>query len=190
MVFKAGKRKMLRLIDRYVSMSMGGITGKILHHIKDNARYFNVTGNTMGSISCGIYKGGNLMRVDQPFSMLIQEPTLKKGETRTVGRTSEGKPIKYEADTGERKYMGDEEAVKLLERLRPSTSGYAVVFCIGTNYATYLEKTREKNVLTDSYDHVKHSGKGILERKLRFVIDKSSGQELPFHMPDSFEAPF
>lgn len=181
--FKQGKVKMRALLDRYVNMSVNALSMKILKHIQDNAEYFNVTGNTMGSLSCGVYKDGELIYVDQPFSDKIKEQTLKKGEKRKFGNKV------YVAETGDSKYFADDAAVDLLQSIKPSSKGFAVVFCVGTEYATYLENTKKLNVMTDTFNHVASSRVGILQRELKFAINKVS-DNLPFPMPDSFSAPF
>lgn len=187
--FKTGRKKMRSLVDRYLSISANAVSEVILKHVRDNAEYFNVTGNTMGSISCGIYKDGVLLRVEQPFTREIKERTLKKGEKRVFGKKNGDSKRVFVAETGDRKYFADEEARKFLMSFKPSINGFAIVFCVGTEYATYLEKSKELNVITETFNNVKSSGVNLFQRELKFSLDHVSSTG-SFNVPTSFSAPF
>lgn len=189
---REAKKRMRAVVDRYLSIGIRQTAQTILEHIREHGKYFDVTGNTAASISCGIYHGGKLSVIFQPFKKEAQRVTLVKGESVEVGRDERNKPKFYTAETGEEHYYGSDRAAQFLAGYKPSRRGWAVVFCTGTEYSTYLEAEKDKNVLTDSAEYVRQAGVSIIGGRLIFSkAEHSLGafEEMPF-LPDDIEVPF
>ncbi len=181
---KEAKKRMRAVIDRTVSIGISGTAQVILEYARKTAEYHNVTGNTMASLTCGVYHNGELVSMSQPFEGEAKRQTLVEGEKYEV---EEGNV--YVAETGTEHYYGNERAADFLLGYQPSRNGWAVVFCTGTEYSTYLEVEKDLNVLTETSDYVRKMGVSIIGGKLRFAKAEEVG-ELPFPMPDDMEVPF
>ncbi|WP_065218456.1 MULTISPECIES: hypothetical protein [Butyricimonas] len=152
--FKEAKRKLSSEMYGNLSVIVDAISERVANRIRHDGRYHNVTGNTRGSIAFGIFYDGNLKIVDTPYAReYIKRRTLIKGE-RYKG---------FKAPTGENHYYGDEESVKFLKSFTPSVkNGFDIVFVVGTEYAEYVEKVRQLNVMTDTFQFCQVTRDGLI----------------------------
>lgn len=137
---------------------MGGrsVARKVLEHIKNSGKYYDVTGNTRGSIAWGIYYDGVLHEISTPYKRIyVRRRTLVKGE-----RDFE---TGFVARTGDVHYYGYEASEEFLKDYKPSSKGLSVVFVVGTHYAEYIENVRKLNVMTDSVYFVRAAGSGLIK---------------------------
>lgn len=131
------------------------------HNLLQNAEvhktYYNVTGNTFTSYSCGLYLDGELQCIfsssdtHRPPTRL----TLKKGERYNLDTYYDGgdaKQRKFKAPSGNENYLGADKAKAFLFGYAPTCrKGFSVCMCTGTYYSEFLEKTENLNVLTDTF---------------------------------------
>ena len=118
------------------------------------AKYPNLTGNTISSYSFGVYHNGNLIYYGKANVKDAIRNKLTKGEIFS-GISYDGFFVKGYLATIEtdRKY-GSETAYQFLNQYRPNTRNFAMVVTTGTEYSAYLENVRHMNVLTGSIDYV------------------------------------
>ncbi len=174
--YKQALKRFKGLKNRAFILGCRAVGNKVLQHIEQAGVYRNITGNTRGSIAYGIYKDGVLKDIMFNDPSYILRSTLKKGERYND----------FVAPTGKTNYYGDRASEKFLQSYKPLSKGISIVFVVGTYYAEYLERKRDLNVLTDSFEFVKSQGQGIIRGN--FNVDYSSA--LPFDMPSSVSAPF
>ena len=156
-----GFKKFQKLKMRAFSIGAINIADKICEHIKEAGTYWNVTGNTRGSIAFGVYVNGSLALVDTPYDrMFTRRRTLVGGE--------------YDKETGFRApkdsnsyvhYYGFQASEEFLHSYNPKNNkGISVVFVVGTHYADYLESVRGHNVLTSTYEAFETSGESAISK--------------------------
>nr|DAQ41522.1 MAG TPA: hypothetical protein [Caudoviricetes sp.] len=171
-VFFKWKKKVLLIGARIVAE-------KILRHIEANGKYYNVTGNTRGSIAWGIYYDGRLQELATPLKRkYVKRRTLVQGEV--------DKDTSFMAPTGEVHYYGYELSEEFLMEYRPTTKSLAIVFVVGTGYAEYIEDYRHLNVMTDTVTFVRSASTGII----RGAFDMDNTGALPFEFPSLIDTTF
>lgn len=153
-VFNEAKRKLSVLVHGKSSVIVDSIAERVADRIRQDGKYANVTGNTRGSISFGIFHDGKLKIVDTPYAReYIERRTLVRGE----------KYKGFRAPTGKRHYYGNDESVKFLKVFTPSVNkGFEIVFVVGTEYAEYIENVRRLNVMTDTFQFCQVTRDGLI----------------------------
>ncbi|WP_154656401.1 hypothetical protein [Bacteroides pyogenes] len=168
-LFDAGMSRFEKIKKRSFLMGGRSVARKVLEHIKNSGKYYDVTGNTRGSIAWGIYYDGVLHEISTPYKRIyVRRRTLVKGE-----RDFE---TGFVARTGDVHYYGYEASEEFLKDYKPSSKGLSVVFVVGTHYAEYIENVRKLNVMTDSVYFVRAAGSGLIKGSFDF---ESAGR-LPF----------
>ena len=153
-VLSDAKRKVTEQVNGKLSVVVDIIADRVADRIRHDGKYHNVTGNTMGSITFGIFYDGKLKIGDTPYAReYIERKTLVKGE----------KYKGFKAPTGERHYYGNDESVKFLKSFTPSVKkGFDIVFVVGTEYAEYIENTRRLNVMTETFQFCQVTRDGLI----------------------------
>lgn len=122
--------------------------------LPNQARYRNLTGNTITSLAFGIYYLGKLdiMGFNNHYPPPIRNKLIRGEELYDFedydGNIRKYYPAKVNTDAG----FGKNSSMEFLKSYQ-SARQYAIVFTTGTEYSEYLEKTRGLNVLSDGYDY-------------------------------------
>lgn len=133
----------------------------MLSNAKIKAAYHNLTGNTLTSITCGIYKEGKLKQI-----VNIREAEHLKDPTRKKLSSDMSRGVRFEDyDSGEEVFIskkilssrfmqtdmdyGYNTARRFLRTYVPKSKN-CVVMTTGTEYSTFIENTKKLNVLTET----------------------------------------
>lgn len=153
-VLSDAKRKVTEQVNGKLSLVVDIIADRIAERLRNDGAYRNITGNTRGSISFGIFYDGKLKVVDTPYDReFIERMTLLKNEVYKD----------FKAPTGKRRYYGSEESVRFLKSFTPSVKkGFDIVFVIGTDYAEYVERVYGLNVMTETFQFCQVTRDGLI----------------------------
>lgn len=153
-VFNKGKEILNKIVASRLNDISNLIAERVSERVRHDGEYFNVTGNTRGSIAFGVFYNGKLQKVETPYAKEFTErKTLIKGESYK----------RFKAPTGDKRYHGFEESEKFIRSFIPSVrKGFDIVFVVGTEYAEYVENVRRKNVMTDTFQFCQVTRDGLI----------------------------
>lgn len=144
-----GTEKAGKLVHEHIVMQLMDFSDRLIHLAQMEKDYSNLTGNTVTSYMCGIYFRGKLTDVilDDGIKPPIRVK-LTKGE-RFHGISYDGRLRDFVGEVATDRGYGDDFSMKFLAKYKPSSDGYAMVMCTGTEYSEFLERSYHFNVLTE-----------------------------------------
>lgn len=139
------------LIKAHLEANLIQLSVKLVHEAIDTRKYYNLTGNTVTSISAGVYCYGGLKEEISASDMMSPavRPKLTKGEKASF-KSYEGDRVKFTGTVETDRGYGADSSHDFLKGFRTPTNGYAVVVCTGTEYSEHLERIKGMNVLTQA----------------------------------------
>ena len=170
--FDEGMQKMQRLVyERFIKM-LEGFCKSLFQSADVSKEYHSLTGNTFTSYACGIYRDGALFEVlySAEYKRNPIRVKLTKGEIFS-GTSYDGADVKFfKATENTDGGYGKDTSMRFLRQYKPKIKkGFEVVMCTGTEYSSFLEKSKNLNVLTDTW----LSSKALFFQNLRVVNDPS-----------------
>ena len=117
--------------------------------LPSQARYDNLTGNTVTSYAFGIYNNGRMIYFGTNNLKSPIRNKLRIGENFT-GVSYDGVFKDFTANIDTDGGYGKDTSYQFLKDYRPNTREFAMVITTGTEYSQYLENKRHINVLTNS----------------------------------------
>lgn len=119
----------------------------------NNREYLSFTGNTVTSLTAGIYVGNQLNTIVSSHDKL-SEPVhekVQKGQSLHLEEPYEGWERWVKGSVNVSPGYGWQTAIDKLKKYNPkSKSLLSLVFVVGTEYATYIQDVRDLNVLEDT----------------------------------------
>ena len=146
---------------------------KVVEAADENREFVQFTGNTVSSYMAGIYHDGVVVDAVSNETEPVRKK-FQKGKRLYMRHPVEGDTRWIE----KKKYYGVAELVtdygkelseQTIEGEKPR-GGTGMVVTTGTEYSGFLEKECDLDVLTDTYNQVRNSAKGELQR----IIDGKS----------------
>jgi len=157
---KKGWQKLFRKtnLDHLDKRSVGALTtlGQEAVALADHNREFTQwTGNTVSSYMSGIYNNGKVVNILSDLPNIIHKK-IEKGESVFLPHPVEGSPREYVGKVDTTTDYGTELSERTIAEHKPK-SRYEMLVTTGTEYSEYLEKVQELDVLTKTYEDIKHN---------------------------------
>lgn len=166
---KALAKKMSEVIGDILYLQMLNSASSILSDAATRKKYKNLTGNTLTSLSAGLFVGKKLKTIVNVRSVMsLPDPTRPKISSEggsyefsiyQSGRRKRlwGNLLKnnfIEADDTE---FGFERAMNVLKAYSPNNE-FELVITTGTEYSAYLQYVKNLNVLLETFKQVENGG--------------------------------
>lgn len=168
------KRITRQKVEEVIYLQMLKLAEGLLSDAVAKKKYRNLTGNTLTSLSVGLYKNKQIATI-----MNVREVLGLKDPTRPTISSTGGYYEFNMYDSGRRKVLwgrllasnfietdeefGYDRAMRILQEYTPKNS-FAVVICTGTEYSSYLEEVKGLNVLTET---LQNAGSILLENLVK-----------------------
>ena len=152
-----GIKKAEMLINATITSNLINCCYNLLNTTDFAAEYHNVTGNTFTSYACALYYNGKINSIIKAadFREKPTRVTLGIGEVYDLAQYYGGKAVgdkTYVGETGHGGYYGVEAALNFIKSYQPRCqNGYCIVMVAGTYYSEYLERSKNLNVLTETF---------------------------------------
>lgn len=131
---------------------------ELLEDARFRKEYTSFTGNTLTSLAFGVYENSSLTDVvfisgvDAPIHAKVQE-----GKTLFLKSPYEGEARAVKGRVPISDAWGYETSEKTLKGLCPK-GGNGIIVTTGTEYSTFLEQTKDMNVLSDTFLMAQNEG--------------------------------
>ena len=130
-----GTEKAGKLVHEHIVMQLMDFSDRLIHLAQMEKDYSNLTGKLTDVI------------LDDGIKPPIRVK-LTKGE-RFHGISYDGRLRDFVGEVATDRGYGDDFSMKFLAKYKPSSDGYAMVMCTGTEYSEFLERGYHFNVLTE-----------------------------------------
>lgn len=153
--------KIKKKFDDVITNSLIDSCRGLLLDAEVNANYHNLTGNTLTSLTCGVYRMGKLK---YSVNIMKEDLGLEAPTNRKLSRTDvfaeftdydTGKELRLYArhmakfEPTDKKF-GFQTAKRFLWEYKPEIKD-CIVLTTGTEYSEYLQGVRKLNVLTETF---------------------------------------
>lgn len=146
-----GYKKANEYILKYFFQRCNDFGIHLLQEIEASRTFLDFTGNTITSISFGLYLNNKLTDIKFLSKGKPLMPKVKKGETVILDETYDGRTnIKVIGGIDLSTAYGEELSIKTLNALRPK-GGNGIIVTTGTEYSEILERERGLNVITEAF---------------------------------------
>lgn len=145
-------------VNRVVLASLEQFGDDMVNRVlPEQAKFRNMTGNTLTSYSYGIYLNGVLQLLNYFGGKSAIRRKLKKDEIIREFVDYDGNQRTYfQANIDTDSDYGVNSASMFLQTYKPKGK-YSIIFTTGTEYSVYLENVRNLNVLTEGFEHSKNA---------------------------------
>lgn len=165
--FDAGIKKIREITSGYIyNYLVKGCEDLVNDAVRGVRGWKNFTGNTVTSYACGLYVDGALSYYYCSGDSMPQPIRVKltKGEAVYLSPDYDGRNRGLRGDIQTDGGFGRDTSLSFLKSYNPKVNkGFAIVMCVGTEYAVYLENRANANVLRDTFQRAP----GILMSNLK-----------------------
>ena len=131
---------------------------RLLKEVASKREFIGFTGNTQTSYMCGIYIDGVLEGVvsQDNWSKSPIRRKVRRGEWVRLKRPYEGGPRAVHGEVSVGEDYGEETSIAFLQSYRAKKNHLQIIMTTGTEYSEYLERIKNLDVLTGTYESAKN----------------------------------